>query len=91
MNAAAIVGEETRMSRPTAMRFGSNCSAYPRPMRYAPVLVELARVEAADVVGLEHAWVERHAAILWTLPAENRHEPAQPLAHLVCHTRDFPG
>src|SRR6476659_5385462 len=34
--AAAIVGDDTRMSWPTAMRAGSNSSTNARPMRYAP-------------------------------------------------------
>jgi hypothetical protein len=36
MTALAIVGEEVRMSRPTAIRFGSKTSTYARPIASAP-------------------------------------------------------
>ena len=32
ITAFAIEGEETRMSLPTAISFGSNCSTYARPI-----------------------------------------------------------
>jgi len=37
ITAAAIEGACTRMSRPTAIARGSNCSTYARPIAYAPV------------------------------------------------------
>ena len=53
MNAAASDGDDTRMSRDTPMRFGVEIG----DERAADVargrLVDLGRVEAADVVGLE--------------------------------------
>ena len=61
MTASAIEGDETRMSRPTAIVLRLELLDVGSADRVAALLVELGRVEAADVVGLEDLRVERHA------------------------------
>ena len=51
------------MSCPTATARGSKCSAYARPTRYAPSSSSSARVDPADVVGLEDGRIE-HGGML---------------------------
>ena len=53
MNAAASAGDESRMSRPTAMRFGLQIRDERRADGPRAVLVDLVGIDAADVVGLE--------------------------------------
>ena len=53
-----------RMSRPTAIRRGSNCSDVRPADRVSALLVELVGVHAAHVVGLEDTGVERHAVLI---------------------------
>ena len=59
------------MSRPTAIRRGSKCSTYARPIAYAPCLVQLVGVDAAHVVRLEDGGRE-HAPMLWEPHARRR-------------------
>ena len=50
------------MSRPTAIRDGSNCSTYARPIAVGALLVQFTRIEAPNVVRLEDLRIE-HAAV----------------------------
>ena len=63
MNAAASDGDDSRMSRDTAIRFApryADEAAADQPRR---VLVDLGRIEAADVVGLEDGGIDAHSLL----------------------------
>ena len=57
MKAAARPGEDTRMSRPTPMRFALEVGHKRAANLVKDLLVELCRIQTANVVGFENIWI----------------------------------
>ena len=66
--ASAISGDDSRMSRPTAMRRGSKTSDVGAADAVGPVRVQLVGVDAPDVVGLEDGRVDHGRGLYCRLP-----------------------
>ena len=60
MNAAASDGDESRMSRPTAIRFAFRYATNAAPIARAASSFTSIGIGAADVVGLEDVGVQVH-------------------------------
>ena len=66
MNAAAIDGDDSRMSRPTAMRVAFRYDTNAASDGASDFLVDLLGIKAADVVGLEDVRIDLHAHVFIT-------------------------